>query len=536
MKTIKKKLNGMTAGTLALLFAGAVLPSCTDLDEKMYSRLDQVASGAINPGELLTSAYQGLNNIHYTTSVQSRWGLNEIATDAALAPTRGGDWDDNGMYRAIDLHIWSSDDFYIARAFEQIHTAQFQAANVLRAAGATPQQKAEARFIQALCMYDVLNLWGFVVHREDMGDFDKAPAVMETQQAIEFIQKELEGIIDDLPEFDKTKAYVASKHAARFLLMKLHLNKGTFLNRANPGFPKADMDRVLELAKAIKDEPRGLELSVGDRAYFDNFAPNNDQISKENIFTLYNQSGDRGGPINHVRFATTHYNMQPSSWNGYTTLGKFYDLYESTDVRLGMAYNGYPGEENMTNPANAVNVGFLIGQQYHMETGAALTAGRGADGPPLSFTKEVTIRTSGATLETAGIRVAKYAFDFANISGQGNNDWVVFRYADVLLMEAEAILRGGTPGTATALDLVNEIRTARSASIFTSLDIDDLLDERGRELYWEGWRREDLIRFGKFLEPDEIRTATSPPHRLLYAVPSQQMAVNPNLKQNPGYE
>ncbi|MNN19787.1 SusD family protein [compost metagenome] len=92
----------------------------------------------------------------------------------------------------------------------------------------------------------------------------------------------------------------------------------------------------------------------------------------------------------------------------------------------------------------------------------------------------MTIRTSGATLETAGIRPMKYAFDYA-VTGQRNNDWVVFRYADVLLMQAEAILRGGT-GTATeALGLVNTIRTNRGVNNLTALTLDNLSDERARE-------------------------------------------------------
>ncbi|MNV38922.1 SusD family protein [compost metagenome] len=153
---------------------------------------------------------------------------------------------------------------------------------------------------------------------------------------------------------------------------------------------------------------------------------------------------------------------------------------------------------------------------------------------PLVFTREVTIRTSGATLETAGIRPMKYAFDYA-VTGQRNNDWVVFRYADVLLMQAEAILRGGT-GTATeALGLVNTIRTNRGVNNLTALTLDNLLDERARELYWEGWRRQDLIRFGKFLLAWQEKAADADPKTLVYPIPSQQIAVNPNLKQNTGY-
>src|SRR5699024_6277279 len=116
-----------------------------------------------------------------------------------------------------------------------------------------------------------------------------------------------------------------------------------------------------------------------------------------------------------------------------------------------------------------------------------------------------------------------------------NNDWVVYRYSDVLLMKAEAILRGGTGTTADALSIVNSIRKNRNAASLSSLDLDELLDERGRELYWEGWRRQDLIRFGKYLDTWETKPETGMPKELVYAIPSQQLAVNASLDQNPGY-
>lgn len=115
-----------------------------------------------------------------------------------------------------------------------------------------------------------------------------------------------------------------------------------------------------------------------------------------------------------------------------------------------------------------------------------------------------------------------------------NNDWVVFRYADVLLMKAEAILRGGGEEE-EALNIVNDIRENRGAQKLTSLDLDELLDERGRELYWEGWRRQDLIRFGKYLNTWETKPDSGTPKELVYAIPSQQIAVNASLEQNPGY-
>ena len=125
----------------------------------------------------------------------------------------------------------------------------------------------------------------------------------------------------------------------------------------------------------------------------------------------------------------------------------------------------------------------------------------------------------------------KYPIDYTG-GEQADNDYVIFRLADVMLMKAEALLR--TNNAPAALIIVNAIRAKRGATPLTSLDLQGLLDERGRELYWEGWRRQDLIRFGKFLEPWQEKP-TDDPKYLIFPIPAEQLAVNPNLTQNEGY-
>jgi hypothetical protein len=190
------------------------------------------------------------------------------------------------------------------------------------------------------------------------------------------------------------------------------------------------------------------------------------------------------------------------------------------------------------NPGDRINIGFLAGQQYDLTTDAPLTDRTGA---PLIFTPEVKNIETGANLEVTGIRPLKYFPDYANYNSP-DNDFVYFRLSDVLLMKAEAILRGGNATNTgsygnTALSIVNAIRThpSRSASTMTSINLDQLLDERGRELWWEGWRRQDLIRFGKFLQPFQEKNYQSDPKYLLFPIPADQLAVNPNLVQNTGY-
>jgi len=495
--------------------------SCTKLNEELRSNLEEGVSGSTNTAELLISAYSTLNGPYQH---DNRWCLQELSTDEAIAPTRGGDWDDNGIHRAIHLHTWNADNGYMNGTYNGLGTVVFQSSNVLRN-NPSAQQAAEARFIRALALFDMVDLWGIAVYRENLDDFRMDPVVLSAEEGLEFIISEINGIINDLPS--SGPAYVANKNAARVLLMKVYLNKGAFLNRESPTFAAADMNKVIELA----DQVTGYTISAPGK-YFDNFAPDNDVKSTENIFTLYNKEGDRGGGMSGTYNTIAHYNMNPGGWNGWATLGSFYDKFSAGDERRGINYS-YPAF-GRPNPANATNVGFLIGQQYNQTTGAALMA-RNPSSESLVFTHDITIRTSGNTLETAGIRVLKYAYDYLSQSGQKNNDWVVYRYADVLLMKAEAILRGGTGTPADALDIVNNIRSNRGAADLASLNLDELLNERGRELYWEGWRRQDLIRFGKFLGTWETKPNAGDSKELLYAIPSQQISVNPGLEQNPGY-
>jgi starch-binding outer membrane protein, SusD/RagB family len=189
--------------------------------------------------------------------------------------------------------------------------------------------------------------------------------------------------------------------------------------------------------------------------------------------------------------------------------------------------------------------GMMIGQQYN-ENGVAEKDRKGA---PLAFDPRIAsnMQENGANLEVTGIRVIKYPPDFSALDkyfqGPSGNDIVIMRYSDVVLMVAEAKLRAASPDAAGALALVNGLRTARKAPVLASLslvnasnlyDPNTLLCERGREMYWESVRRTDLIRFGVYLKPWQYKPSDDPKY-LVFPVPSQALAANPNLKQNTGY-
>ena len=184
----------------------------------------------------------------------------------------------------------------------------------------------------------------------------------------------------------------------------------------------------------------------------------------------------------------------------------------------------YPGVTDV----QGIKVGFLIGQQY----GPGGVALKDRKGNPLNFTREVKIlETDPVSIESNGIRVVKYVPDYGPQFPTAH-DWVFYRYADVLLMKAEALLRSNRAAEAVAP--VTLIRARAGLAPLATITEENLLDELGREFYWEAHRRTDLIRFGKFLQPWQEK-AESDPKRLLFPIPNRSLANNPNLVQNPGY-
>jgi hypothetical protein len=501
----KKYITAFVA--LALCATG-----CTKLDEKLNGQVGNSDLGAGNVPSLLDAAYTSMRSPYQGT--YGWWALQEFPTDEAIAPTRAGDWDDNGAWRALHLHRWSADHPRISSVFRDLNSVTYAATNLLQFSP-TPVQEAEARFLRAMAQFSILDGWGQVPYRDPGEEVTEPSRVRPAAEAWDYIVAELNEILPNLPD---GPVHFANKDAARVLLMKCYLNKGAFINRQTPTFDAADMNQVITLADQIINAGK-YTLSAN---YFDNFAPNNDALSKENIFTAQNIGGASAGGVNSTWIAGLHYSQSPGGNNGFSTLSGFYNKFEAGDQRIG---GDYPGVTNVS----GVKVGFLIGQQVN-QTGTLLKDRRGNN---LIFTPEVSIIERDPNhLEVAGIRVIKYPIDYANLAtGIAENDWVYFRYSDVLLMKAEALLRTSQNGP--ALIIVNALRAVRGATPLTSLTLQNLLDERGREFFWEGVRRQDLIRFGEYLTPTQEKTVDDPKY-LLFPIPNNQLT-NQNLVQNPGY-
>ncbi|UYQ92669.1 RagB/SusD family nutrient uptake outer membrane protein [Chitinophaga horti] len=271
----RNKIFAVSIAALGLMYS-----SCTDLDETLGSTItrDQ-ADSVIKVPSLLKTAYDALQLPYQDQS--NFWALCEMTTDEAVAPTRGGDWDDNGVWRALHLHAWTPDHTHVNDAFNNILTLEFAATNVLNF-NPSASQSAEARFLRAFAMFSVLDGWGQVPYRQPGDTLLNPPKVLVGNDALTFIVTELEAIMNDLPAGPPaTPAYQANKIAAKTLLMKCYLNKGAFANREAPTFDPADMTKVVTLA----DEIIGTGSFSISNNFYDNFAYNNDVISTENIFT-----------------------------------------------------------------------------------------------------------------------------------------------------------------------------------------------------------------------------------------------------------
>jgi starch-binding outer membrane protein, SusD/RagB family len=499
---------------LLMVLPMLIIFSCTKLEEKFNGDLtaDQIGSGGnTNTAALLKGVYDAMRTPYQD---QSRvWAAQEHTSDETIGPTRGGDWDDNGVWRVLHVHRWDGDHLFLRQTFEDLGGIIYASTDLLRYSPSA-QQQAEARFLRAFAMFSMLDGWDQVPYREPGGNILEAPQVRKGLDALNYIIEEVNDIIASLPA---GPANVANKDAARVLLMKCYLNKGVIANRQTPVFAAADMDQVIALADQVIASPRNYAYAPN---YFDNFAPNNHAIGTENIFTAENVGGSSSGNVRSRWFATLHYNQNPSGWNGFTTLSDFYDKFPANDLRRSQARTG------VTN-VSGIKMGFLVGQQFD-QNGVAL---KDRGGNPLAFTPEVKAIEIGNNLEVTGIRVVKYPIDYAS-GDNSDNDYVYYRLADVQLMKAEALLRKNN--AAAALTIVNTLRANRGIAALGALTLDNLIDERGRELYWEGHRRQDLIRFGKFLQPWQEKP-TDDPKYLLFPIPNQQLAANPNLEQNPGY-
>jgi len=521
--------------------------SCTDLEiEETDSFISEGFQG-------LQDAQSSLNALYGAVYGQlgdqaNTYALKEVTSDALLVPTRGADWGDNGRWRKLHQHEWGLEETDIITPFDQWNSNQLLASQILDSrSGASADVAAQANFLRAFAMWTILDLYGQVPFRDTALSSTAVPTVLSGQEAVDFILADLDAAIAGISSVPAATGDLkrASKEAAKFLKAKFLLNKHIYVNQltGGGGTPDAgDMAQVISLVDEIAGQGYALESG-----YFELFEK---EADTETIWWAETGVGNR-------IFNGLHYNstgLGGGGWNGFSTLAEYYDLFEGDannnryDVDRnpidgqeerrggvppeGLDFTGIDGTSDNGGKEDGSNVGygFLIGQQYALD-GTPLTDRQGA---PLEFSRGFVDGTGSPNLinndEKTGIRTMKYNPRFA---GGFENHSITFRYADAHLMKAEAMMRSGGDPTA----MVNDLRTIRGATPLGSVGEQQLLDERGRELFVEGWRRNDMIRFGQYLRGWEFKSSgeTGNATRNLFPIPLPQLLANPSLVQNPGY-
>ncbi|UOB18806.1 RagB/SusD family nutrient uptake outer membrane protein [Abyssalbus ytuae] len=504
----------------------AFLNSCTDLEiDDSDSIIDDSAAGEFtgvaNVESSLTDLYNGLNRVGDQANI---YAISEVSTDELLIPTRGTDWGDNGIWRTLHQHTWDSNHNYILAAWNNWNSTIYQSTQIIdsRSEG-TPEQIALAKFARAYAMWIIMDNFGQVPFRTPDEGPKVNPNILTRTEALEFVLADLDDAIADLPSAaaesgDALKR--GTKAAARFLKAKVLLNAHVYDGTGTA--TTASMNEVVELVDAIAAE--GFALEAG---YFDIFKQ---EADNETIWWLPTGVGNR--IWNGLHYSQGAPGNDGGGWNGFTTLSEFYDLFEGEpdnnyvgagqEERRGWV----PDASNADDTNYGIGYGFLIGTQYGAD-GEPKTSRAGTD---LVFSRDFPglVGNNDAT----GIRTIKYH----PANGAFTEHEIMFRYSDAHLMKAEAIMRGAATG-GDALALVNELRVLRDATPLTSLSEQDMIDERGRELYKEMWRRNDLIRFGQFTKDWEFKDPTSvgDETKNLFPIPASALLSNPNLVQNPGY-
>ncbi|WP_165748241.1 RagB/SusD family nutrient uptake outer membrane protein [Cellulophaga sp. Z1A5H] len=512
----------------------ATFLSCTDLEIEETDSIITADSGSneftplSDPSSSLSDLYNKIGGDFQ--SQETMYAMSEVASDELLIPTRGTDWGDNGVWRQMHTHTWRSDHIFIRNAWNNLNQSIFRATEILESSPSA-QVVAEAKFLRAFNMFFVMDLFGVVPFREVTEGPNVNPKILNRVEAYNFIETDLLDALADLPEGSTGTANTgkATKATVNFLLAKLYLNSFVYNGTGTP--ENATMQKVIDNVDAIAASG----FSIDQNGYFQIFEPSDDT---ETILHLSSEVGPR-------IWNTLHYNQNSpdndgGGWNGFSTLSEFYDSFEGAENSNYIGDNqeerrGFVPDATTANNLNlGIGYGFLIGQQYN-EDGTAL---KNRQGQPLSFTKEIPALVGNTEVE--GIRLIKYhpydPTDTEDIESPLVNSFrrhqILFRYADAHLMKAEAMMRMG--GDATAL--INELRTDReNTSMLSSVTMDDILAERGRELYIEYWRRNDLVRFDKFTAPWQLKAVSGDPNVNLYPIPQTALLSNPNLVQNPGY-
>ena len=511
-------------------------------DDEAYKTVNDLwlnAVGSIYNNIGGSTASQGLQG-----TARGVWDLNTFSTDEAIIPTRGADWYDGGIWQNLFLHRFGNVDFtgdtwnYLFRqvlacnrALERIDAFAVKNPDVDVAAIA-----AETRTLRAMFLFYAMDLYGRVPLFKNTNPTAQELKLQERSTAFRHIVDELQAAESSLPiaRSPRPGEYYGrmTRPVAWFLLAKLLLNAevyadddwtdnthpvGSTITWTVDGYMMNTWQAVIAYCEKITSF--GFTLAPN---FIDNFTINNEE-SPELIFTIPMDIFNYSNRFTQ-QFRSLHYNHA-------SALGLNGENGPCATVEAMNAF-GYGTD----NPDSRLPWTYYYDEVLHDKTDVAVTLDNGT--PLVYYPMAVRLDVSNTAYEkTAGARMRKYEIDLAAMSdGQlRRNDIVLFRYADVLLMQCEALLRDGRAG-AEADGLLNAVRSRVGMDDRTA-SLDNVLEERMLELAWEGWRRNDLIRFGQFTRSYTDRPQLSADvngYTLVFPIPGETLTASGST-QNPGY-
>lgn len=473
--------------------------------------------------------------------------MQTLSSDEAILPARGGNWYDNQNYMMLHYHSWTKDHPWTQSCWDWISRIigyDNQAIAVVTACTAPDAFKtrtiSELRAVRAFAYFMMMDLYGNVPIVTTYGDFVQK-AKSDRKDVFNFIESELKDITPNLSTIvDKSTYGRPTKNMAYALLAKLYLNAEYYTGTKRYDDCIAACDNVISSGKYAL-EPASTYLQM--------FYPNNGPQMKEFIFAIpydptYVALSGTNGMMYRARYDVprsekTKFNLPFTPSAAESTLPEFYaNFNDPNDVRNKQWLTGLQYMNDGVTPVMVTTTKKGYDQFYAGSDGSATYTYQVNLTPNIILRQDPNLFDCGndEIAWNMGYRNIKFYPDATSTSRNQNNDVPVFRYSDIILMKAEAILRGGTATLGqTALSLVNLLRSNRTTSAaLTNVSLDDIYSERCREFAMETWHRNDMIRFNKYEGAWGFKTNTDT-YRRIFPIPTNAMVVNPKLTQNPGY-
>jgi len=494
------------------------------------------------------------------------WQVQSHSTDESVQPAYGGNWFDGGRFMQLHYHTYDKDNPLLNGSWSYLSNMVGISNQILYILRSAPEGQAkvqaisEMRTMRALSYFLLMDLFGNVPIDTIYGS--KEPQTnAQRAEVFSFVESELKSAIPGLSTVGGAAMYGKPNRYVGFtLLAKLYMNAQVYTGTAKWNEAITACDSVIAAAG------RGLYAIEPRSTYLRMFYPQNGPSFKEIIFAIPYDPATSNGYQFHARYDLNR-NLGIRYLYSGSTPGTNVNPILNKTTGNGLINNKPSGPRMTTpeyfayfnDPGDIRNQQWLSGKQYWADGSPIMVRTTkkgydqfytGSDGGAeyiyhLELSPAPALRQNPSTFDCGnddiawdqGTRNIKFFPDFSNPTSRNqNNDVPFLRYADVLLMKAEAILRGGgATGGQTALSLVNQVRSNRTTSAaWSSVTLEDLYAERARELAWETWRRNDAIRFGKYEDKWLFKT-NAETYRRIFPIPQGALTSNPKLKQNPGY-